>query len=473
MLTGGFSGNFSRGDICRICHIQHSDLEKCIHDFTKYGPHSRWTVPEYDNITKQIEDENSSEEEDLAAVTDNNLFAATINEIEEQNNESCEENEFSSNESLVTSDEDQSDIEETSQNTLKFGLRWRCPLNKLSSFHATHSFPADSLHDILEGVVAEDVLGCLRILIKRKLFSQDDYNHALSRHQYKDYEASDRPEKIDIKKKKLRGKAMSLVCHLRNIGMILSSLNLGDGIFSDRVFRILMSLVSIVERILAPALRKYEIVSLEEDIIEYLNERKKIYEEVPKGLNKPKPKMHFMSHYGENIAKFGPTGATWTARYESKHRVGKSIATSGKNFKNIAKTLAERQQYRQASIYYAGMYPTEEVVLPEVVQRKRDLSMKMREESPVFSKLYEFLNDTAVICDNTLFRNQAYKTNDIIVIDMIDQETITVGLIQAICFKDDTMYFLCYKESFLRTFEFGLVVTLSISGLKMCCSQTL
>ena len=434
-----------------MCHIQHSDLVKCIHDFTKHGPHSRWTVSEYDNITKQIEDENSSsDEEELVTVTDANLFAATENEIEEQNNESREENESSSYESLASSDEDQSDIEETSTNTSRFGLRWRCPLNKLSSFHATHSFPADSLHDILEGVVAEDVLGCLRILIKRKFFSQDDYNQALSRHQYKDYEASDRPEKIDIKKKKLRGKAMSIVCHLRNLGMILFSLNLGERIFSDRVFQFLMSLVSIAERILAPALRKYEVLGLEEDIIEYLNERKIIFEEVPKGLNKPKPKTHFMSHYGENVAKFGPTGATWTARYESKHRVGKSIATSGKNFKNIAKTIAERQQYRQASIYYAGMYPIEEVVLPEVVQRKKDLSVRMREDSPVFSKLYEFLDDTAVICDNTIFRNQAYKTNDVIVIDMVDQESITVGLIQAICFKDQTMYFLCYKESFLR-----------------------
>ena len=79
-------------------------------------------------------------------------------------------------------------------------------------------------------------------------------------------------------------------------------------------------------------------MSLEEDIIDYLNDRQEIYNEVSKGLNNAKPKTHFMFHLSESIAKYGPTGATWTARYESKHRVGKSLATSGKNFKNIAKT---------------------------------------------------------------------------------------------------------------------------------------
>ena len=55
------------------------------------------------------------------------------------------------------------------------------------------------------------------------------------------------------------------------------------------------------------------------------------------------------------IMMYGPPGGMWTARYESKHRVGKSLAQAGKNFISITKTLSERQQFREASIYYSGM----------------------------------------------------------------------------------------------------------------------
>ena len=455
--AGGFSGNFSRGDICRVCHIQHSHLQTCIHDFTERGCHSRWNISEYDEITKELDAENGDISEEEESVTDANLFTELDKEIAEQNQQSlASDEEIESNDESTPSSDNEVDNdsecdEDIAENQLRHGLRRSCPLNKLESFHATYSFPQDTLHDIAEGVVAEDLLGCLRILIKRKFFSEDNYNRALFRHQYKDYEANDRPEKIDIKKKKLKGKAMSLVCHIRNVGMILSYLDLPLRIFEDRIFQFLMNLASIVERILAPSLRKYEIVSLEEDIIDYLNDRQEIYNEVSKGLNNAKPKTHFMFHLSESIAKYGPTGATWTARYESKHRVGKSLATSGKNFKNIAKTVAERQQFRQASIYYSGMYPTQEVFLPASVQRKQDLTLRMRGESSIFSKIYDFLNDSAVICDNVKFQDQNYKTNDVVVIDMKDQESIRVGLVQAICFKDGIVYFLVYKESFNDT----------------------
>ena len=33
----------------------------------------------------------------------------------------------------------------------QFGLRGKCPLNVLQSFHCVHGMPPDILHDILEG----------------------------------------------------------------------------------------------------------------------------------------------------------------------------------------------------------------------------------------------------------------------------------------------------------------------------------
>ena len=205
-----------------------------------------------------------------------------------------------------------------------------------------------------EGVIAEDLLGVLKILTK-KWFSEEEYNAALRKHEYKSHESSDRPELINTKKSKLRGKAMSIICHLRNIGFILSYLNVSKEMFDEKCIQMIMKLSIIVEMLTAPVIRRYEVASLEEQIIEYLDIRKELFEEFPNCLNKPKPKTHFLSHYPESIMMYGPPGGMWTARYESKHRVGKSLAQAGKNFISITKTLSERQQFREASIYYSGM----------------------------------------------------------------------------------------------------------------------
>ena len=53
---------------------------------------------------------------------------------------------------------------------------------------------------------------------------------------------------------------------------------------------------------------------------------------------------------------FGPPIAYWTGRFESRHRIAKSLAESAKNVVNITKTVSERQQMRAVSVYYHGMF---------------------------------------------------------------------------------------------------------------------
>ena len=51
-----------------------------------------------------------------------------------------------------------------------------CPLNILQSFHCTSGFPPDLLHDHMEGVMSQDLLGIIRILSLKKWFSIKEYN---------------------------------------------------------------------------------------------------------------------------------------------------------------------------------------------------------------------------------------------------------------------------------------------------------
>ena len=113
----------------------------------------------------------------------------------------------------------------------------------------------------------------------------------------------------------------------------------------DSIFKLAVMLVNITNRITAEVFREYEIDRLHDLVIDYLVLRETLVEEFPL-LGSPKPKHHFLLHYSENIKKFGPPLGFWTARFESKHRVAKSTADNTKNFRNISKTIASRQQLR-------------------------------------------------------------------------------------------------------------------------------
>ena len=50
-----------------------------------------------------------------------------------------------------------------------------------------------------------------------------------------------------------------------------------------------------------------------------------------------------------------------------------STAEASKNFINISLTISQRQQSRQASTYYNGMYCVDNFILPTKVKTKYDL----------------------------------------------------------------------------------------------------
>jgi hypothetical protein len=53
--VGGFSTCFSSLDICRFCHITHSDLRDHIHDYDGEAAHKYWTTTEYDIVCDELE----------------------------------------------------------------------------------------------------------------------------------------------------------------------------------------------------------------------------------------------------------------------------------------------------------------------------------------------------------------------------------------------------------------------------------
>ena len=81
----------------------------------------------------------------------------------------------------------------------------------------------DSMHDLMEGVIPQDLLGIIRILIQLDWFSLDDYNTALKQYRYSSQEAANKPQELPRSQtvKKLSGKAVSNWVHCRNFPIIL------------------------------------------------------------------------------------------------------------------------------------------------------------------------------------------------------------------------------------------------------------
>ena len=312
MSLGGFSMSFSSGNICRLCLMKYKSLQDSIHDCPEF-----WTEELYEDIMKNLdpvqEDVNIEEQITIETLGDH-LFDKidepdtvrndrTVVVVEDDSdNEEEEDSENSDN------DEEETDIESR-------GLREnsRCPFNILSSFHATQSLVLDFMHDFCEGVIPLDLLSSLKILISKKYFSEASYNESLKT---LSYGRSDRPELISCKTnvKKLKGKALANLSHLRHFGLIIKRLNVDRSMYEEDSFKLMLLLIYITERLMAPIIEEYELDSLEEDIILYLELRKKIHQEYPSMMGKAKPKHHYMVHYPEAVSKFGPVTAYWTAR---------------------------------------------------------------------------------------------------------------------------------------------------------------
>ena len=273
-LLGGFSGSFSSKSICRFCHCQYADLETHIHSYDGEGAHKEWTKEEYEDIVRSLPVVETAE-----SIVENEIFTLTDDSDEESLDDDTD-----------TENEEEKEPEDQVE---KWGIKSRCPLNVLQAFHCVGGFPPDLMHDLLEGVIPEDLLGIIRTLASKGWFSVDDYNKRLKDTTWKSSEANDKPQSVPVARqvKKLKGKALSHLVHIRNFPLLVDKFVRDK---DDEVLALALKLHEVVERATATEFEEYEIDLLDESIIEYLESRKNARLNHPEFFARPKPKHHFM-----------------------------------------------------------------------------------------------------------------------------------------------------------------------------------
>ena len=116
------------------------------------------------------------------------------------------------------------------------------------------------------------MLAVLRILEYSGKFTIVQYNRELENMLFTSYEASDKPYPVPHEKgvKKLKGKAVSIWCHMRNWPIIVKKL-MNDLDYDDPILQLGLKLHEICERVTATEFFNYEIDILEvRYVIQYL-----------------------------------------------------------------------------------------------------------------------------------------------------------------------------------------------------------
>ena len=134
----------------------------------------------------------------------------------------------------------------------------------------------------ISGVLPQDLLGIIRILVSMGWFQLDEYNKALRDFKYSTKEASNKPQQVvgQLRIKKLSGKATSHWLHIRIFPYILY-VNKWIKQKQDMVFQLALQLNEITSYITADKIQEHEITILEAVIESYLDNRNSVYKILP------------------------------------------------------------------------------------------------------------------------------------------------------------------------------------------------
>nr|XP_054922870.1 uncharacterized protein LOC126523536 isoform X1 [Dermacentor andersoni] len=230
------------------------------------------------------------------------------------------------------------------------GVKCASIFNKLDHFHVCNpGLPPCIGHDLFEGVVSYDMLLFLKYFAENKRWLTFQYlNYRIMNFKYKGADARSKPCEVNARSNKLGGEAVRTWVLFRLLpAMIGHKIQNGN----DPVWRLYLNLRKIVDIVCAPVITEGQSAYLSIIIQEYLEDRWELFPSEPL-----KPKHHYMLHYASMQIHFGPLINVWTLRFESKHSFFKNCVRSSKNFKAVAKTLAEKHQLLQAFLYSEAFF---------------------------------------------------------------------------------------------------------------------
>ena len=114
-------------------------LDKNIHDFDGLEPHARWEISECDAVFAN---------DSHVDIWKNTMHSPSCENGTNSVNLSYESNEDCESEEDLREDSDYEEVNHDAPSN-DMGLKFKCPLNCLKSFHCVSGFAPDLMHDLL------------------------------------------------------------------------------------------------------------------------------------------------------------------------------------------------------------------------------------------------------------------------------------------------------------------------------------
>ena len=347
------------------------------------------------------------------------------------------------------------------KNDLKttYGINHRSSLCDLHDFDITTQLPQDIMHTLLEGVVQYELRHILAHYISTGEFTLAQLNAAITSQCYGYSEVSDKPDALREsvfqaeERYKLKYNAAQARLFLRLIPFILCSLVSED----DLVYPLITELLAICQIVFSPVISLETINLLRLLIGEHLAHFKERFPEI-----NITPKQHYLIHLPKMIKLLGPLVRHSCFSFESAHNYFKELARK-QNFKNLAKSLAERCQLKECSNFGdltedARSHPlfSSERKYGSLSTAGESVKRNLREHMDSCGlmpgiKLQNVYKVTWVVCHGTDFRKSGVIMYD------IDKDLLSpmFGVIKQIWIVSDFIYLehipfetLCFSDRF-------------------------
>lgn len=225
----------------------------------------------------------------------------------------------------------------TNEDSLKeAGIHRNSVFNKIPGLHITDIKSVDAMHDYFEGYAHDAIIACLKHFMDEEYFTLEELNEYIKYFDYDVNEKKVKPPQLKsdaLNGSKLKMSASQFKCFLQNIPMMI-----GHKVPDCDEWRYLINAIKIGFWIMKPAYSTDEIGQLRELISDNLSEYMRLFD------THLKPKAHFLTHYHMAITWNGPTKFTSCFIPESKHKIYKKIANLVASRRNIAFTLAFKDQ---------------------------------------------------------------------------------------------------------------------------------
>ena len=350
-------------------------------------------------------------------------------------------------------------IDSEHYNSSETGIKRGCVLNELQYFHCVESSMVDCMHDLLEGIIPNEIAATLQSLIAKQFISLIEVNQILIHFPYSLSDRNSKPPEITLPS--LRIQAAEAWTLLRNLPLMIGAKVPRD----DPHWRLIILLCDCCAIIFAPEITE----SMAHYLAELLNEHHTLFKELYPDKNLL-PKHHFILHYPEFLIKFGPLCRYWCMRFEAKHRFGKELSAVVRNFKNICKTIATRNQLSLAhDLMSHNMYSPLEQLGSGSVEILVNIDENIT--AIICESLSLEIQDEIYIANSYNFGHYQFKSGSYAIV-AVSEEGLEFGKVEMIISFMKCTYFVCrlmrtlYFDEHFHAFAVAETLTLKLVDTK-------